>query len=205
MLDSPTVRAALRSSTYISGGATSGGRGGTTYTYQVDGTGGIAADANAMDYTGQDGASGACAQCYSGDTDYFTHNGTVYLYNGPRPASIGAGCPDTVTDDHFTPLASGTVDWDDVTGKPSTYPPSTHTHPLSQVPSSIIDSRAKVRLNDTWANLSWAHIPDAPSAVTTGDAFPVTPSNGDLHYRTLPPLGLFMWYVDDSSSQWVAV
>ena len=40
--------------------------------------------------------------------------------------------------------------WNDIQGKPSTYPPSSHTHPRSQI-------------TDFWASPFWNNIPDKPS------------------------------------------
>lgn len=43
------------------------------------------------------------------------------------------------------------------------------------------------------------------SATHVGDTPPTTPKQGQLWYRTAEPVGLFVWYVDADSSQWVQV
>lgn len=81
------------------------------YAYAVtDNAGGgtLAGDINATDFTGQDGAVGTCAQCPVGATVTFYHKGVQYAYAGPRPASYGAGCADTMQADYLTPVGTGT-------------------------------------------------------------------------------------------------
>ena len=43
---------------------------------------------------------------------------------------IGSTAPLTTA---FEPFVAGSVDWSAVTNKPSTFPPSTHTHTMSQI------------------------------------------------------------------------
>ncbi len=44
---------------------------------------------------------------------------------------------------------------------------------------------------------------DTSAAITYGDAFPDPANPGDLHYLTINPIGLYVYYDDGSSEQWV--
>jgi len=59
---------------------------------------------------------------------------------------------------------SGASDWADITGKPSTFPPSVHNHPQSEVTNLVSDLALKAPL---------------AAPVFTGDARAVTPATGD--------------------------
>ncbi|UCD07957.1 MAG: hypothetical protein JSW41_03030, partial [Candidatus Aenigmatarchaeota archaeon] len=50
----------------------------------------------------------------------------------------------------YTPAGKGKVSWNSLTGKPSTFPPSSHTHSRSDI-------------TNFWAESFWANIPDKPS------------------------------------------
>jgi len=77
-------------------------------------------------------------------------------------------------------IASLTVNWGDITGKPSTFPPDPHTHPIADVtglqaalngkpPEAPADGKIYGRQNTAWADLAtnlhvtWANIDNRPS------------------------------------------
>jgi len=119
--------------------------------------------------------------------------------------------------------------WTDITGKPSTFPPSTHSHPQSEVTNLVTDLAAKAPLaspaltgnptaptptagdNDTSVATTAfvvAAITAALSAFAGGayvsDTAPVSPTNGALWWDSSTG-GLYIYYNDGTSSQWVQV
>jgi len=60
--------------------------------------------------------------------------------------------------------AAGTTEWTGITGKPATFPPSSHTHPQSEVTNLVADLALRAPL---------------ANPVFTGDARAPTPSAGD--------------------------
>ena len=83
---------------------------GVTYGYVVTddaGDGTAVDDINNTDFTGQEGAVGACAQAVPGVGISFYHKGVQYAYVGPRPASYGIGCADTITGDDIISTGVG--------------------------------------------------------------------------------------------------
>ena len=147
-----------------------GGGGGNLFYTVTDNAGGglnVWDDANATDFTGQDGAVDQCALNPEGAVVYYSHKGQVYFWQGPRPSKVGT-CPDSYTsvEADYTPFGQ-LVDWNDIENKPSTFPPSPHTHPLSEVPSSLTGTYW--RLNDTWTVASFSGLPGKP------DTYPPSP------------------------------
>jgi hypothetical protein len=54
------------------------------------------------------------------------------------------------------------------------------------------------------ANTAWADVLDqVPPGTSVGAAAPANPVPGQLWYRTVAPVGLFVWFNDGDSSQWV--
>ena len=45
--------------------------------------------------------------------------------------------------------------------------------------------------------------PGGGASVTTGPTFPTSPTPGDLHYKTVETVGLYVYYDDGDSTQWV--
>ena len=77
-----------------------------TLIYTVNGTGAVEADANAMDFSGQTGATGTAATNSENDLIYYAHNGLVYLWSGPRPSTIGLNGDYTATGADFQPFGA---------------------------------------------------------------------------------------------------
>lgn len=121
-----------------------------SYNYNVNGSGDPATDINNMDFSGQDGASGTCAQVPPGTTVTFYHNGVQYAYTGPRPASYGSGCADTMLSSYLTPTGVGT--FLALTDTPSVYPVAGSTNlylkALPQPNGEVIFSQV------TWGELA---------------------------------------------------
>lgn len=61
-------------------------------------------------------------------------------------------------------------------------------------PTSVVNRRA----GDARYKLA-----TAASSATVGDTFPGSPNEGDLHYLTAEPVGLYIYYNDGDSTQWV--
>jgi hypothetical protein len=51
---------------------------------------------------------------------------------------------------------------------------------------------------------NWRMFGRLGAGVSAQDAAPSSPNPGDLWFRTTSPVGMFIWYVDANSSQWVA-
>jgi hypothetical protein len=119
----------------------------TSISYDVtsdSGDGTVEGDTNATDYTGQENAVGACAQVPIGTEVSFYHRGVQYLYAGPRPASIGAGCPDTVLAIHLIPTGIGQY------------------LALSDTPTTFVGSAGKFpKVNPAMTALSFENITEA--------------------------------------------
>lgn len=51
----------------------------------------------------------------------------------------------------------------------------------------------------------WVSLGAAGASVSVGDAFPTNPApqNGDMHYKTAQAVGLYVYYDDGNSTQWV--
>lgn len=50
-----------------------------------------------------------------------------------------------------------------------------------------------------------ALIAEGGAATHVGDTPPLNPEQGQLWFKTIDPVGLYVWYIDVDSSQWVAV
>jgi hypothetical protein len=57
---------------------------------------------------------------------------------------------------------------------------------------------------DRWEQ-AWPDPPDPPPATHVGDTPPTSPAQGQLWFKTTAPVGLFVWYQDINSSQWVQI
>ena len=79
-----------------------------------------------------------------------------------------------------TLVAAASVAWDNVTGKPDTYPPGAHTHPWDQVtgkPTFVnsVSSGTGINLSTTTGNvtitcdLTWSELADKPDLVLSAD------------------------------------
>lgn len=57
----------------------------------------------------------------------------------------------------------------------------------------------------TSASSDWIALGGAGGSITIGDAFPTVPApeDGDLHYKTSEVVGLYVYYDDGDSTQWV--
>jgi hypothetical protein len=51
---------------------------------------------------------------------------------------------------------------------------------------------------------AWAVMGAAGAAIKVSDTPPVGPSPGDLWYRSAGSVGLFMWYADGNTNQWIS-
>jgi hypothetical protein len=112
-------------------------------------------------------------------------------------------------------VAGGATDWSDITGKPSTFPPSAHTHTAAQVTdfAEAVDDRVTALLvpganvtltyNDAAGTLTVAATGGGAS-VAVGDTPPASPSDNMLWWETDSGL-LYLYYNDGTSSQWVTV
>jgi microcystin-dependent protein len=122
--------------------------------------------------------------------------------------------------------------WGNLLGKPATFPPSAHQHVEADITNLDKYTKAEVnalvaariaRAGDTMSGfLTLAGAPTQPLHAATkafveqlidgvgaethvGDTPPADPEQGQLWYRTLEPAGLFMWFIDADSSQWIQV
>lgn len=66
-----------------------------------------------------------------------------------------------------------------------------------KVPTNNADAATKAYVDALIAGLG--------AAVTVGPAPPASPSQGQLWYKNVSPTGMFMWYIDVDSSQWIQV
>ena len=66
----------------------------------------------------------------NGDVVKNQETGVMYYVAHDDQLPIGSTAPLTTA---FEPFVAGSVDWSAVTNKPSTFPPSTHTHTMSQI------------------------------------------------------------------------
>lgn len=74
-----------------------------------------------------------------------------------RDRWVGGQAPDTTPGDGGG--SSGTVSWDAIPDKPATFPPSAHTHPLSDLEQSgATDGQIA-----TWNGTNWIPSDPAPS------------------------------------------
>jgi hypothetical protein len=73
--------------------------------------------------------------------------------------------------------AGGTVTWNDVTGKPATFPPSAHTHPISEVINlqTLLDDAFGTPLNQATVKVAYNQ---TGSAIAKGQAVYVNGSQG---------------------------
>ena len=168
------------------------------------GNGTVADDINNSSFAGQAGAVGSCAQCTPGADVSFYHKGRVYVYTGPRPASYGAACSDTMQSNYLAPLDGG--EFIKLSDTPSTYTGNALTMPRVDVNSSAIEfSRVffikdMVTLRDSNLDYSifqigdlirseregfgWVVVSDA-----TGDARTHLQTAGGLRLQALPMEG----------------
>lgn len=78
----------------------------------------------------------------------------------------------------YASAQAATVAWENITGRPTTFPPSTHSHPTTQV-TGLVDAGGKLSLNlfpqSIIEKMDWrgAHTP------TAGAEYPASPAAGD--------------------------
>ena len=98
----------------------------------------------------------------------------------------------------YPPSAHGHA-WDEITGTPSEFPPEAHNHdgvyqPVGDyVTEAPDDGKQYVRESEAWAEVS---IPEAGAAVQIGEAFDGTPSEGDQWLETPAGGEAVMWVYD---------
>jgi hypothetical protein len=90
-------------------------------------------------------------------------NSSLLSYLLDRVNHTGTQLAATISD--FASAALSAVTWSTLTGKPSTFPPSSHTHPTSD----LIQSGAATGDVLRWSGTAWAPAPPAPNIVILKD------------------------------------
>lgn len=143
-------------------------------------------------------------------TDYVTGDVVSNLFRlWTAPAPVAAGAFDT-------------ADWNRVIGG-ATYSASAPSNPVAGdlwyktvaptgfyiytgsawVYTNLPTDAAGALYNDGAGNMSWVAFASGASA-TIGDAFPVVGlTNGLMHFLTVDPVGMYIYYDDGDSQQWV--